>query len=180
MYNGLLKPKRKVFISYYHRDDQYYKNRFLELFGHIIIDKSVGNGDISTDVSTEYVKQLIQGDYLRDASVVVVLCGPNTWGRKHVDWEISGGLDKKLDGCSGLLGIILPEYHGYSENKYYSDTIPERLAKNLESGYAKMYQWTEDVNEMQRRIEEAFNNRTKANLIFNKSIIQKQRNTSGI
>lgn len=40
--------RRKVFISYYHKDDQYYRNRFEDLFGHLIMSKSVEPGDIDT------------------------------------------------------------------------------------------------------------------------------------
>lgn len=65
--------QHKVFISYYHKDDQYYRNRFEELFGDLFISKSVEPGDIDTDVSTEYIKRLIQQNYITDTSVLVVL-----------------------------------------------------------------------------------------------------------
>lgn len=32
--------KHQVFISYYHDDDQYYKDKFEELFGDIFINSS--------------------------------------------------------------------------------------------------------------------------------------------
>lgn len=127
--NSLLEnyQKHKVFISYYHKDDQNYRNRFKELFEHLFINKSVELGDIDTDVSTEYIKYLIQQDYITDTSVLVVLVGPKTYCRKHVDWEISAALNKKVGGYSGLLGLLLPAYPTYEENKYNPDTIPPRL-----------------------------------------------------
>ena len=70
--------KRKVFLSYYHHDDEYYRKRFEQLFGHLFINKSVQAGDINTDSSADYIKQLIQKDYISDASVLVVLIGPKT------------------------------------------------------------------------------------------------------
>ncbi|MGE4170262.1 MAG: TIR domain-containing protein [Candidatus Margulisiibacteriota bacterium] len=173
-----LSVRRKVFISFYHREDQYYKDRFESLFGHLFINKSVQNGDINTDVSTEYIKRLIQGpDFLLDASVLVVLCGPNTWGRKHVDWEISGALNKKLDGYSGILGLTLPSHPDFLLSEIARQSIPPRLAENIESGYAKQYRWTEDPTEMSKRIEEAFSNRKNSGLIKN-SLPQMQRNRS--
>lgn len=149
--------RHKVFISYYHKDDQYYRNRFEELFGHLFINKSVELGDIDTDVSTEYIKRLIQENYITDSSVVVVLVGKNTYGRKHVDWEISAGLNKKVGGYSGLLGLCLPNHSDYGKDKYQSDIVPPRLVDNLQSGYAKFTDWTENEASIKNRIEDAFN-----------------------
>lgn len=161
--------RHKVFTSYYHKDDQWYKNKFIELFGHLFIDKSVGDGEISTDVSTEYIKRLIQDDdYLADASVAVVLCGPNTKYRKHVDWEIYGALSKKLDGYSGLVGILLPEFPLSASNTYNYSDLPERLADNVKTDFAKIYTWNYlNSSTVTDIIEEAFQQRTKSNLIDN-------------
>ena len=68
-----MKPRRKIFISYHHANDQQYKNALENLLGDSVIHKSVKDGDISTDVSTDYIKRLIHEDYLCDASVCIVL-----------------------------------------------------------------------------------------------------------
>ena len=160
--------RHKVFLSYYHKDDQYYRNRFEKLFGHLFISKSVEPGDIDTDVSTEYIKRLIQQNYIEDTSVLVVLVGPKTYGRKHVDWEISATLNKKVGGYSGLLGLCLPTHPDYSKDKYNADVVPPRLVDNLKSGYAKFYDWTEDEAKIKKWTEEAFQSRIdKADKIDN-------------
>jgi len=160
--------RHKVFISYYHKDDEYYRNRFEELFGHLFINKSVEPGDIDTDVSTEYIKRLIQQNYITDTSVLVVLVGPKTYCRKHVDWEISAALSKKVGGYSGLLGLCLPTHPDYGKDRYNADNVPPRLVDNLKSGYAKFYDWIEDGAKIKILIDEAFNNRIeKAHLIDN-------------
>ncbi|EGD46165.1 protein of unknown function DUF1863 [Ruminiclostridium papyrosolvens DSM 2782] len=162
--------RHKVFISYYHYDDQWYKNRFEELFGNVLINKSVMDGDINTDLSTDYIKRLIQSGYLTDTSVLAVLVGPNTWKRKHVDWEISAALSKKVGGYSGLVGILLPEFP-LSNNRYNYDDLPPRLADNVKSGYAEIYTWNDACSSsttIKSIIETAFNNRVnKAHLIDN-------------
>ena len=38
-------PKHKVFISYYHQDDQEYKNRLVQALNSKFVDKSVSQGD---------------------------------------------------------------------------------------------------------------------------------------
>jgi len=163
--------KHKVFISYYHKDDQYYKERFETLFGHLFINKSVQDGDISTDVSADYISRLIMDGYISDASVLVVLIGNNTKKRKHVDWEISAALNKKVNGYSGLIGLLLPEHNDYPRDKFSNDNIPPRLADNATTGYATIYNWTENATSMNTRIENAFNSRvTNANLINNSRI----------
>jgi hypothetical protein len=157
-----------VFISYYHKDDQNYRNWFEKLFENLFISKSVEPGDIDSDNSTEYIKRLVQEGFISDASVVVVLVGPNTWKRKHVDWEISAGLNRKVGGYSGLMGLCLPNHSDYGRDKYNAELVPPRLVDNLKSGYAKFYDWTKEPNIIRDWIEEAFKNRIdKADRIDN-------------
>lgn len=159
--------KHRVFISYYHEDDQTYREKFEDLFGHLFINTSVEDGDIDSDNSDDYIKRLIQEGYISSASVVVVLCGPNTWRRKHVDWEISAGLNKKVGGYSGLLGLLLPTHPDYENDEYYSNNIPARLADNLETDFGNIIDWTDDEETIKNKIQEAFDNRTNDELINN-------------
>jgi len=151
----------KTFVSYYHKDDQDYRNKLENLFRDLIVSKSVEKGDIDTDNSDEYIKQLIQKDYLSDTTVLIVLVGPKTKCRKHVDWEISGALNRKVgDKYAGLLGIILPTHSDFGKSKLTSSNYPARLNDNLETGYAIIKDWTEDRVILQQYIEEAFSLRT--------------------
>ncbi len=172
--------KHKVFISYYHKDDQYYRDKFEELFGHLFINKSVKDGDIDSDLSADYIKRLIQLGYITDASVVLVLVGPKTYCRKHVDWEISAGLNKKVGGYSGLLGILVPDFKLSAKGEYQYSDIPARLADNIKTKYAEMYTWSYACSselQIKNVIETAFQNRiSKANQIDN-SREQMKRNT---
>lgn len=153
--------KRKTFVSYYHNDDQNYRTRFENLFGDLIVSKSVEMGDIDSDNSDEYVKQLIQKGYLSDTTVLVVLIGPKTKCRMHVDWEISGALNYKVgEKYAGLLGIKLPGHPDFGTERHTYDYLPDRLSDNLKTGYAIIRDWTDDRVKMQSYIEEAFNNRT--------------------
>lgn len=174
----LIQTKRKTFISYYHNDDNEYKKKFLNLTSDLIVSKSVEEGDISSDVSDEYVKQLIQKGYLYDTTVLVVLIGAKTKCRKHVDWEISGALNRKVgDSYAGLLGLLLPSHPDYGSGKCTYDLIPARLADNFKSGYAVIRDYTTDRKKLQEFIELAYKNRrSKADDRIN-SRIQMQRNT---
>ena len=60
--------KHKAFVSYYHFDDQGYRELFEKSIGDLIISKSVSDGDIDSDNSDGYIKQLIQKDFLSDCS----------------------------------------------------------------------------------------------------------------
>lgn len=162
LYNNSQSSKHKVFVSYYHYDDQYYRDEFERKFGHLFINKSVDSGDIDTDLSDEYIKRLIQEGYLTDSSVVLVLVGPKTYCRKHVDWEISAGLNKKVGGYSGLVGILLPEFPLSSDGKYSYSDIPPRLADNVKTGYSEIYTWGHACNDdttIKSVIQTAFDNR---------------------
>ncbi len=150
----------KVFISYHHQNDQYYKNELVKLgHGHsIFIDRSVDTGDIPDHLSDERIREIIRDDYLRDSTVTIVLVGTETRRRKHVDWEIYSSMyDGTVNKKSGILAIMLPttDYgslhasHGQSEKSLYPDItswtsvesraeyerrypyMPERIIDNL-------------------------------------------------
>lgn len=122
----------RVFISYHHENDQWYKKelvRFAEQ-NEILIDQSVPTGDISDDVSDEYIRELIRDEYLRDSTVTIVLVGTETARRKHVDWEIYSSMyDGRVNKKSGILAIELPSTngnlvfapHGQREKALYPD-----------------------------------------------------------
>ena len=115
MYNV---PRHKVFISYYHADDQYYKNNLINMreydyYGNIqsiFEDYSVHENEIDdTGLSSERIRQIIRDEYIREATVLILLCGQNTKRRKHIDWEIHAAMfDTQLNPKMGILVINLP------------------------------------------------------------------------
>ena len=153
------KTKHKVFISFYHHDDQKYKNYIDTYLNGNIINKSVSDGEYSTDNSDEYIKRMIREDKVSDSSVIVVLVGPNTKKRKHVDWEIYAGLRSSINGSSGLVGILLPEFPLEANGDYYTRDLPARLGDNVSSGYARCYTWNYAISHFDEIIEKAFKDR---------------------
>jgi len=155
----------KVFISFHH-DDQFYKDRFAEMMGENIVNKSVSDGDIDpSNKKIEHVRQLIRDGFIAGATVTVVLIGPCTWQRKHVDWEISyslKGTSNKLR-C-GLLGILLPNHQHFQKDKCspnFLKLIPPRLAANSapKLDYACIYDWSDDASKVKQWIHKAFTRR---------------------
>lgn len=173
---GNFEQKHKVFISFYHHDDQEYKEYVDKYLSSNIINKSVKDGEYDSDNSDEYIKRLIREDKISDSSVVVVLVGPNTKNRKHVDWEIYAGLRDSINGCSGLVGIMLPELRRSPNGGYYYDDLPPRLADNIKSGFSKFYSWSYAVNHFDEIVEEAFINRKNKYKLKNNSRPQMKRN----
>lgn len=159
-----MSERHKVFISYHHAGDQYYKDRFVQLFSSIMVDWSVRLGDIPDGLATETIRQKIRDEWLRDSTVTVVLVGAQTWQRKHVDWEIGSSLrNTTYNPRSGLLGVLLPSYPRAQAGYFDPHTIPPRLADNLgqENSFASIINWTESPVEMQDWIHRAFVRRTK-------------------
>lgn len=176
MYYYGQQQKHKVFISFYHRDDQRYKNYIDQYLSSNIINKSVMDGEYDTDNSDLYIKRLIREDKVSDSSVVVVLVGPNTRKRKHVDWEIYAGLRASVSGNSGLVGVLLPEFPLTSDGRYYTKDLPGRLGDNVDSGYANLYTWNNFVNNFDSIINTAFDNRISRKSKIDNSRAQMQRN----
>lgn len=101
----------KVFISYHHKNDQYYKDFLIEMnkLSPIFIDGSVDSGDISDDLTDQEIRRIIRDEYLKDTTVTILLVGTETKYRKYIDWEIfSSMIDGKVNRKSGLLVINLP------------------------------------------------------------------------
>ena len=137
-------PKHKIFISFHEKDIEH-KDRFVRMMGRRIVDRSVDTENIDdTGLKTTTIRQKIRDGYIRDASVTIVLIGPCTWQRKHVDWEIGGSLRKtrKNPRC-GLLGILLPNHPDFGKRKYSPRLVPPRLADNCheDDPYALTYNW---------------------------------------
>ena len=129
---------------------------------NILMDKSIDTGDIDdTGFKTDTIRQKIRDDYIRGATVTIVLIGPRTWQRKHVDWEIGSSLraTKKNSRC-GLLGILLPDHPDYGKKRRDPYLLPPRLADNYKGidPYAMIYDWPPSRAEAQLRqwIQRAF------------------------
>lgn len=157
-------PNHKIFISFHH-DDQDYKDWFVRFAGSEFINKSVGDGDINDNyLSTETIRQKIRDCFIRDATVTVVLIGPCTWQRKHVDWEIGSSLrDTKRNSRCGLLGILLPDHPNYDSGKFDYSLIPPRLADNCSGSdpYALIYYWPSQASDISGWIHRAFERRNR-------------------
>ena len=155
-------PRHKVFVSYHHDKDQHYKDLFVEMMGDDIVDRSVDDGDIDdTHMKTETIRQRIRDQFIREATVTVVLVGICTWQRKHVDWEIGSSLrDTKLNSRCGLLGIVLPSH---LLGTYDLHQVPPRLADNCVGSdpFAELHRWSSNSEEVRRWIHAAFQRRSK-------------------
>ena len=140
-------PRHKVFISYFHQDDQEYKNRLIQALESKSVDKSVSQGDIHDEgLPLDEIRRRIRDDHIADATVTIVLIGPCTWQRKHVDWEISASIiDRRNNLRCGLLGILLPTHPDFPKHPEERNPhlIPPRLANNIKGPdpFAVIYDW---------------------------------------
>lgn len=140
-------PKHKVFISDYHKDDEVYKNRLIQALDSKFVDKSVSPGDIHDEgLPLDEIRRRIRDDHIADATVTIVLIGPCTWQRKHVDWEISASLiHRRNNPRCGLLGLMLPTHPDYGKRPRDRNPrlIPPRLARNIGGNdpFAVIYDW---------------------------------------
>lgn len=157
-------PRHRVFISNHHYD-QSYKEWFVQAMRDDIIDESVGDGDIDdTNIAVETIRRKIRDEFIRDATVTVVLIGRCTWKRKHVDWEIGSSLrHTRSNPRCGLLGILLPDHWDYGKGNCRKRLIPPRLADNCgkSNSFALIYDLPEplQVADIRAWIHTAFERR---------------------
>jgi hypothetical protein len=124
--------RRRVFISYHHRRDQGYKTWLARQ--HHYSRLSFFDRSLSRRVRSfnhYYIMEVIR-QHMRGASVLVVLCGEDTFLRKYVDWEVLAGLNREM----GLVAVALPECFMW----------PLRVSRNLQSGYAVSCSWSQFVS----------------------------------
>ena len=101
--------KRRIFISFDH-DDTLQVNGFLglrqindglEFYNHKL-DRRIKSTD------DNYIKRVIREEYIKPASVTVVLIGNRTAQSPWVQWEVQESLRQE----KGLLGIMLKDSYG--------------------------------------------------------------------
>jgi hypothetical protein len=111
--------RHRVFISYYHYDDQRYKDYLIKMqefnietmqMQSIFEDFSVHENEIDdTGLSSEQIRCIIRDEYIKDATVLILLCGENTKKRKHIDWELHAAMyDSPANRQMGIIVINLP------------------------------------------------------------------------
>ncbi|MDD3406589.1 MAG: TIR domain-containing protein [Methanomicrobium sp.] len=153
----------KIFVSYDPENDQKYRDEFENIIAcsEISTVESVQTEDIYKGDDVNTVRQKIREKILQDSVVTVVLVGKDTWKKKHIDLEIEASISQtESNPPSGLIGILLPTQSDLGNNQYSYDTIPPRLHKNIQNGFAKMYPWDINLLVIQNCIHEAFE-RTK-------------------
>ena len=145
----------------FHSDDLAHKNKFVNMLGDRLVDRSVGDGDIDKDLHPDEIRRQIRDDFIAGATVTVVLAGRCTWRRRHVDWEIGASLmDTEHNDRCGLLCILLPTHPNYGKKTYTPNLIPPRLAYNLGSeNSAIIRHWTSDKAKLIGWIDQAFRRR---------------------
>jgi len=157
--------RHNIFISYHHDNDQGYRDQFENMFitsYDIAVSKSVQIGDINPNLPTDRIRQIIRDQYIKDTTVTIVLIGKETWKRKHIDWEIGSSIRQTQNNSRcGLIGILLPSRDDYYRDKYDPHTVPPRLVKNVDCGFAKIYNWSTNYTHLSSWIQEAFDRRDK-------------------
>ena len=163
-------PRHKVFISYYHEDDEEYKERLVQALTDKFVDKSVSPGDVhDANLPLDEIRRRIRDDHIADATVTIVLIGPCSWQRKHIDWEISASLIDRLGNqrC-GLLGLLLPTHPDFRKGAEARNPhlLPQRLAWNIGGAnpFAIIYDWPKDglAKKVLPKIHSAFQRRRNA------------------
>lgn len=164
-------PKRKVFISYHHKEQAWvdsFRTTFsgeYDLFTDCSLDQAIDSSNLL------YINRTIREDYITGSSITIVICGADTWRRKCVDWEIYSTLDKD----HALLGLTLPHNREW-RNGQYVRIVPDRLHVNIEAGYAHWADLPIDAANLKLAIEHALALSNQNKLYKNNSATKMTRN----
>jgi len=145
----------KVFISYHHANDQWYKEELLRLNSiyDIFIDASVDTGAIDDDLPPDTIRQKIRDEYLKDSTITILLVGTETKNRKHIDWELYSSMyNGQINKQSGIIVINLPSTncsyytaaHGEKEKNTLYPAITSWTTINTRKEYERRYPYLPD------------------------------------
>ncbi len=154
--------------------DRVYRDRFEALCrttGEIRGSESMGWSCLPSGIAVEDACPAIRSRWPQDVTVTIVLIGNDAWRRRSVDWDIAASLGQPYGHSScGLIGIVLPSFQGkrypliphdycYLENQSKAGVsrraLPERFVRNLENGFARLYEWSDDLSVVGEWIDEA-------------------------
>jgi hypothetical protein len=173
---GLAQIRRKVFISFHHGNDRIYYEQFSHTFCDqydVFYDNSPERAINSDDV--DYIRWRLWDEHITNTSCTIVLIGRDTWGRKFVDWEICGTLEKE----HGLIGVMLPSASlGLLSAALDSNSLPLRLQDNVHTRYASVYSWngiTANTAALKNAIEFAV---SSPGILIDNSRPRRERNAS--
>jgi hypothetical protein len=192
-------PRHKVFISYYHADDQAYKDKLIQMKEYdisrnqivsIFDNYSVNEDEIDdTNMTDEQIRCEIRDNYIKNATVLILLCGENTRKRKHIDWEIHAAMyDSDYNPKMGILvinvdggnrqiacgkeeeNIIAPFTNWVQLNKDIATlkqdypNLPDRIIANIARSDVSItvVNWNnicDDTNKIKRLIDSAYQRR---------------------
>lgn len=163
---------RKVFISYYHDDDQCYKNRLIQLNASfsMFADNSVDIGDIDDEFLTdEQIRIKIRDDYIKDTDVFILLCGKNTKHRKHIDWEIHAAMYKSaVKNPIPILVINLPGCrNGCRKNNNQEKTIIEKQTVLVWKSFSTAIEYINCYPDLPKRLLDSLINKNTCVTIVN-------------
>ena len=151
------KKIRNCFVSYHHGNDQKYISKLRKVIGSMKVADFSLKDDIG-HLSKDTIYQKVRAK-MRSCSVTVVLVGARTGHRAWIDWEIWASLrgythpynPLKSFKPNGLLAIYLPTS---------SHSVPDRLADNIESGYAVRMKWENLERDFESKVNYAYWSRT--------------------
>ncbi len=139
----------KVFISFHHANDQWYKDELVKLGkrNKVFIDGSVDMGEIPDNWDAQHIREYIRDNHLKDTTVTILLVGTETKNRKHIDWELFSSMyDGKVNKKSGILVINLPsvccQYHTLCTKEEKEAILPNQktwIGINNRAEYERRY-----------------------------------------
>lgn len=140
---------RRTFFSFHYKDDVFRVNQIRSM-PNVIGTAAAGFQDASLweeakKKSDAAIKKMIDNG-LHNTTVTVVCIGPNTAGRKYINYEI----DQSLARGNGLVGIQINDLVDHKGNTASVGKDPPKIEAN---GF-KIYKYV-DKEKLAKRIEEA-------------------------
>jgi len=148
---------KNIYISYNHID-QYFKDKLDKIIGNKYHIKSSPQEYSIKNNFNKYLEQLES----EDEDIVIVLMGTDTYKTKSVNWDIEYGLSH--DSC--IIGLCLPTNDDYRKKTVNTNKLPMKFVNNLYTGYASYFDWTDNIDELEKYISITYNQKMNKHAIM--------------
>ena len=141
----------KLFLSCHAPEADTYLAAFELSFGHLFAPRPARTGDLESTSADAYIETMRRLHLVDSSTIVAVMVSRSSRGSRRIDWEIAAALGSDgTDGPAALFAVMLPDVprrppraEDRSAAPFFEyETMPPRLADNVKSGYARIYDWS--------------------------------------
>ncbi|MDH5752414.1 MAG: hypothetical protein OEZ59_08365 [Deltaproteobacteria bacterium] len=142
----------KLLISYDTINDEIWRVKFDDLFSHDFTLLTMSEVVPAVGDGNDYVNKLNSSSQIDFDTMLIVMLGAQTYKLAKVDWDLKFALTPKGERPTPIIPLRLPSHPDFGKKAVNPGRLPQRLVDNLRSGFLKLHDWTESMDQLQKLV----------------------------